>query len=66
MSAAPAGFRVDRTFVLNALVVKPNGYDQLRAWLTDIRRADQAPLPFRRSAAAGPAPGAAAGAGASK
>lgn len=66
VSAAPAGFRVDRTFVLNALVVKPNGYDQLRAWLTDVRRADQAPLPFRRVAAAGAAAGAPTGAGASK
>ncbi len=42
------GFLIKREFVMEALTLKPEAYDQLRRFLEEARRADRAPVVFRR------------------
>jgi hypothetical protein len=51
VTAAEAGFHVERTLVLNALKVSPTGYVLLRQFFEDIARADRTTLSFRPAAA---------------
>jgi hypothetical protein len=46
----PTGFHVDRAFALTVLIAKPPEYDALRAYLADVRKADQTTLTFERGA----------------
>ncbi len=49
ISAAPEGYHVERMFALTAIVVPPKDYDALRRFLTEVARADDARLVFKRA-----------------
>lgn len=48
VTATPTGFRVERTFKLTTLIVRPDVYSMLVDWLKIARRADERPLEFLR------------------
>lgn len=50
ISAAPEGYHVERLFAFTAIVVPPKDYDALRRFFTEVARADDTRLVFKRAA----------------
>jgi len=51
ISTTPEGYHVERMFALVALVIPPKDYEPLRRFLTEVAKADDTALPFKRAGA---------------
>jgi uncharacterized protein DUF3857 len=49
ISVTPEGYHVERLYALTALVVPPKDYEPLRRFFTDVAKADDTALPFKRA-----------------
>ena len=49
IAATPFGYRVERSFELTPLVVKPEDYATLKSFIDQVRRGDRTAIMFERS-----------------